>query len=363
MDGGIRKILCEQAHSTNAKLRLNSLWAIKHIIIGGTLEEKQAILAELGPSWLKQMLLGDNDMPAASIGPLYQIQDDGSSTPIRMNTANAAGEQVDLLNADTTASGLSPKVSDDVVMSDSSPPSASGEDSLVLGSSARTTFASGDFAKKGSHLPQPFSMSVYDTNVSDQTQSLQGLNDQIAIQKEGLDILRNLTCCREREDSPKMLDHLFEQFGVETLFEILLSKLRPIVSNAFQKDRRLQDSGVRQVHPRADVIVSACYIIVHIAAGVPRHRHLLIKQMELLKLLVPLFSHSMKDIRSVCSWIAFNLVWVEDSQDRMAARQRALELKKLGFLDKLEIMESDESLDCRERSKQTRDAMRSLLGR
>ncbi len=158
-----------------------------------------------------------------------------------------------------------------------------------------------------------------------------------------------------------MIEHIFRELGQDKLFELLAAKLRPRVFNAFNRERRSSENGVRHVQPQTDIIVSVCYIVVHIAAGSTRQRQLLISQTELLKLIVPLFSHPSKDVRACCLWMIINLTWVDDASDNMNCKARARELMKLGVLDKLEHMEHDADLDCRERARTAQNQMSTLL--
>jgi hypothetical protein len=87
------------------------------------------------------------------------------------------------------------------------------------------------------------------------------------------------------------------------------------------------------------------------AASVPRHRQLVIAQTELLKLLVPQFNHPSIEVRLALCWLVTNLTWIDDANDGQACAQRANELKKLGFLTKLELLEQDPELNVRERAK------------
>lgn len=56
MDSGILRLLCEHAHSTDARLKLNSLWALKHVVHSAPNHLKRQCLTELGPGWLRQAL-------------------------------------------------------------------------------------------------------------------------------------------------------------------------------------------------------------------------------------------------------------------------------------------------------------------
>ena len=62
------KKLCEQAHSANATLRLESIWALKQLIVNATKKLKQEIVNELGSSWLKLLIKTDPyDIPEGEV--------------------------------------------------------------------------------------------------------------------------------------------------------------------------------------------------------------------------------------------------------------------------------------------------------
>jgi len=177
--------------------------------------------------------------------------------------------------------------------------------------------------------------------------------DDIAVQEQGLDFIRNLIGGFNNvgtSETSEMIDFLLAELGQDQIFEILASKLRPKVVNPFNK-RSSTGIETRVVPPHPEIIAAVEYILVHMAASVPRHRQLVIAQIELLKLLVPQFSHPNKEVRIALCWLVINLTWVDDAHDSQACAQRAQELKKLGFLSKLEALEHDSELDVRERAK------------
>ena len=96
-------------------------------------------------------------------------------------------------------------------------------------------------------------------------------NDDLAIQEQGLNFIRNLICL----PSPpgEMVDYIFNEIGQDRLFEILSSKLRVKVLHPFgRKYATAPDSRV--LYPQAKVIEAVVYVLVNIAASVPRHRQL-----------------------------------------------------------------------------------------
>ena len=282
---------------------------------------KVACLDELGTGWLKQIICNGTE----------DLRD--SQPPSSMHTPNAAGMQVDLLNAVDTSSATPLNTDEDsegdVRMSDTEP--------LQKGRSA---------SLNGHSTPSTI--------------------DDMAIQKEALEFIRNLTC---GDRATEMIDHLFGELGQDKLFEMLASKLRVKVHNAY--GRRSGSGGVpskpsptnRYNQASAEIISSVTYILVHIAAGNPRHRQILISQTELLRLILPLFSHQNREIRVNCAWVVINLIWVDDNSDQGAAKARARELAQLGFMERCKILEGDIDLDARERARTAVHTMGDLLRR
>lgn len=348
IEAGALKILCEHAHSMNAILRLNSVWALKHVVLDAPNVIKMSCLEELGPGWLKQIVNNDVDTSNHATMSRSGDREDGSSTPIRMSTPNAAGEQVDLLNAvEEDSRESSQDIEDD------------GEEDLKMADSIGALSRAELDRKLYSHSRNGRGPILEPTSVIGRRRSSQpALTDELAIQQQGLDFIRNLICGSGASD---MIEHIFRELGQDKVFEMLAAKLRPRVFNAFNRERRSSENGVRHVQPQTDIIVSVCYIVVHIAAGSTRQRQLLISQTELLKLIVPLFSHPSKDVRACCLWIVINLTWIDDASDNMNCKARARELMKLGVYEKLEHMEHDADLDCRERARTAGTQMSTLL--
>lgn len=63
----VRK-LCEQAHSANARLRHESLFALKALVNNSKNELKRKIVEELGPNWIKHLIATDpHDVPPGEV--------------------------------------------------------------------------------------------------------------------------------------------------------------------------------------------------------------------------------------------------------------------------------------------------------
>lgn len=182
--------------------------------------------------------------------------------------------------------------------------------------------------------------------------------DDEAIQEQGLDFIRNLiggghsgNSADSLNDTTEMIDFLFSTLGQDRLFEILASKLRTKVFHPFSRRDRT-GSETRIAPPKPKIIVSVIYILVHIAASIPRHRQLVVSQTELLRQLQKLFTSKDREVRVALCHLINNLTWQDNASDGPGCSQRAQELKNLGFLTKLEALkEGDDELDVRERAK------------
>jgi hypothetical protein len=327
---GVLKILCEHAHSGNVKLRLNAIWALKSLVVSASNDVKKTCLDELGQGWLVQLICNDTEDEAlasakpssGSIGlngevdedvPMNQFEDDDET--IMTGSIGALGRQSpDVFNIRQGSTA-------------SRPESSRG----ILSNSRLATLRD------------------LETNPAQKARK-----DDIAVQEQGLDFIRNLIGGFNTvgtSETSEMIDFLFSSLGQDQIFEILASKLRSKVLQPVGKRNSGSYTDRKVIPPQPEIIIGVEYILVHFAASVPRHRQLVIAQTDLLKLLIPQFNHPNKEVRLALCWIVINLTWVDDTINTQACAQRAQELIKLGFLNKLENLEKDDELDVRERAK------------
>ena len=317
-------------------------------------------LEELGPGWLKQIICSDTE-DLSSLATRSVDREMSGATSIAMGTPNAAGEQVDLLNA-VEESNNSAHAADMIDDDD--------DDEVNMIDSIGALSKPSSSSPPRTNRPSP-SDSNRHANTPPETDSetlAQARRDDLAVQEQGLDFIRNLIC---GEGSAEMIDYIFRELGQDKVFDLLASKLRPKTIDAFARDRRSgvgsgssngAGQGVKHIPPQPEIVTSVLYILVHLAASEPRHRQLLIAQSELLKLMIPLFAHPDTGIRGCCAWVIINLTWMDDQNDKLHARSRAYELRKLGVLERLEALDKpDEILDVRERAKTALHQMGELL--
>jgi armadillo repeat-containing protein 8 len=324
VQAGVLTILYEHAHSTNKKLRLDTLWALKHLVYNANNDLKMDVVAKLGATWLTQIITNEVDISRRT------TDDSDMKEPISMGTPNSMGEQVDILNPVDDLKDLTSQ--DD------------GSDDLKM------TESTGSLNQNGSESSQLNRRRSTLTSTGWENLSRQAQTENYAVQEQAMDLLRNLTC---GSGAPEMVDFLFSELGEEKLLGMLSDKLHP-AAVALRSESKSFAS-------RTAVAEKTTYVLIHIAASRPGHRQLLVRQTELMRGLLPLFKHANSTMRINAVWVVINLTWVDDVSDRVGCRSRAAELQKMGFYEALGGLQDDGELDVRERVKTAMHQMRELL--
>jgi armadillo repeat-containing protein 8 len=310
-------VLCGHAKSTSPALRLNALWALKHFVNSATTNLKKACLEELQPGWLVQLICDDQEDEA-----LFSAR----SGDDRQSSVDDLDEEMEM--------------DDPSRMSSFQPPNAC--------------------VPTSSHIVRLAEARLAALREAELNPVRKARQDDLAIQEQGLGFIRNLigsshsstTSADSTNDTADMIDFLFSTLGQDRFFNILETKLRVKVLRPFSGRRGATGSETSRVlYPQAKIIEAVVYILVHMAASIPRHRQLVITQTELLRLLAGLFNSNEREVRVALCHLVNNLTWQDDANDAPACSQRAVALKKLGFLTKLESLGHDDELDVRERAK------------
>lgn len=312
----ILSVLCGHAKSTSPALRLNALWALKHLVHSASTELKRACLEELQPGWLVQLICDDQEDEA-----LFSARagDD------RLSGVDDLDEEMEMDDPSRTASFQ--------------PPNAR--------------------VPTNSRIVRLADVRLAALREAELNPVRKARQDDLAIQEQGLGFIRNLigsshssSSADSTNDTAEMIDFLFNTLGQDRFFNILETKLKIKVLRPFSGRRGATGSEASRVlYPQAKIIEAVVYILVHMAASIPRHRQLVITQTELLRLLAGLFNSKEREVRVALCHLVNNLTWQDDANDAPACSQRAVALKKLGFLTKLESLGYDDELDVRERAK------------
>ncbi|KAJ5477329.1 hypothetical protein N7539_007473 [Penicillium diatomitis] len=312
---GIVPILCEHARSTNIKLRIESLWALKHVVYNSPNDIRIKVIEALTPGWIRDIISSDQVTALARRG----IEDEADqSSAIAMGRANSFGEQVDILNPvdDSSEQG------DDSNMSDTTPSSRMSLDRFLPD------------ARRQRKLALQGSLE----------QSTQSRQDDIAVQEQLFNLLRNIIC---GDGATEMIDYLLREIGEDELFTAIANNLRP---RTIQLPHR-RDVPTRPILVPSEILISASALLIHLGAGLPRHRQLVMDHPDVLMALTNYFNHSNREVRLNCVWSIINLIYMEDSSDRDGCRSRASRLKTMGISDLLARLENDPDIDVKERTK------------
>src|SRR4051812_20487317 len=189
MADGVMKTLCEHAHSANPELRIDSLWALKHLVSSAPNDIKINCLEELGTGWLIQIVTGESSFASTS-------RQGQSGSPMGMGTPNAAGEQVDLLNAvEEPGMDVDYALSEDEADTEDDDQMTDSIGSLRLPRYTRKTPTSQLAArlKAIKHV--------------EQSPVLKAQREDIRVQEQALDFIRNLIG-EAGPGQPEMIDHL-----------------------------------------------------------------------------------------------------------------------------------------------------------
>ncbi|KAL4899996.1 hypothetical protein BDW74DRAFT_104771 [Aspergillus multicolor] len=321
----ILPILCEHAHSPSTKLRIESLWALKHVAYNSTNDVKIKIIEGLRPDWIKHVIAQD---PTSVLAKRGLEEDTDSSTPGGMSRANSAGERVDLLNPMDEFR----ERDEDMRMTDPMPSSKFSLDMFLPDATRRRKLAlHGDL-----------------------DQTTQARQDDIAAQEQTFDLLRNVIC---GSGASEMIEYLFQQLGQNLLLDTLADKLRP---RSLQLPHRRESPNHRALQVPTEILVAVTFVIIHLAASLPQYRQLIVSHRDLVRFLMSYFNHSHRDVRANCVWVVINLTYEDDIHDREGCRKRALELRSIGVIDRLTTLEHDPDLDVRERTKTALHLVNSL---
>ncbi len=273
------KVLCEHAHSLDPALRLNALWALKHLVDSATVELKKKCVEELESGWLVQLICDDTEDEA-----LF-------STKVRGDEMDEDAD-MGLTSEDHSHNNWPSSTSSYKRSSAAAQQRQQHEIPILRLAEARLT-------------------AIREAETNPVRKARQ---DDLAIQEQGLGFIRNLIggahpsssggggggSADSSNDTTEMIDYLFNTLGQDRLFDILASKLRAKVLHPF--NRRGTGAGAtaaaaaaaetRVVPPHSKVIEAVIYILVHVAASVPRHRQVVMAQTELLLQLLRLLDSS-----------------------------------------------------------------------
>ena len=146
----------------------------------------------------------------------------------------------------------------------------------------------------------------------------------IGVQEQAMDVIRNI-CSHEEGLNP-----LITAVGAHLLLDIIRAKL---------------------ISPYPEIVGPAVYTCVHLAAGADAHRSMLMNDEAILKTVLEHMLHPKTEVRLACVWMVINLTWAaEGDAQRGLCLRRAQVLQQLGFVEKLQRLHHDSSLDVRERA-------------
>jgi hypothetical protein len=307
------------------------------------------VLQHLGSGYLMTLLNGES-----------------SSQKRHLAIANVRGEKVDILNEEPEmeVDGPLPSSEDEII--------GHNDHGGFIGSTVRNEFGP----------PPSYVLALRPLKNSEQSVTAKARRDEVCIQHHSLDLIRNMLA-EPTDQHPELVDQVLNLLGPPRFFDFVISKFKakPYAVTVTHpngttsgKQPRLAPAGMGHIisappsyidadnYAHSDVIVSACFVLAHIANGRPAHKSMVISQPGMLSSLLPHFLHPVPQVRISCLWIVCNVLWVENSADTKAGRQRALDLRRNGIEDRCRELLGDDSLDVQERAKYVAEGFTKLLG-
>jgi hypothetical protein len=353
-DGKFVSTLAAHARSGEIpELRTASMCALKNLVHDRSKEKKIAILEELGIVWLMGTIEGDQRDAAGVSG--------SAGASAAMSTANAAGEQVDLLNPSTMEvddvyrdESMAGGYDDQIVDEEHEPSAVNREDGEVMYDEASSThYQDSQMRSTLQTTPRDFNPRRYLSSIlyHEQNREYALKRNEADMQVQALDFIRNLI---NGEDAAALIDHITQQVGPARLIELLIAKLMPVSDT---KGWPGTTATVPVYNPKA-LILSTIHVCIHLANLGAHHRSLIMNHPALFRALLPHLRHREATVRSACLWVIANVTWSESESDRLDARARVNTLRSMGFETAVKSLTDDPSLNVRERVKTALDQFR-----
>ncbi|KAI1269765.1 armadillo repeat protein [Xylariaceae sp. FL1019] len=326
LEADIASVLVGHAHSDNPGLRLEALWALKHLVDSASVDLKKSCIEKLNPDWLFRVICDDTEGDS----PVFSQ----SRIPLTMVMNEEMDEDVDMGAVD--------------------------EQTCSWPTGPNKITASNSRAESDVRIIRFADSRLADLKESELNPVRKARADNLSIQEQGLQLIRNLIGGSDpiggpptaSRDTAEMIEYTFKAIGQQRLFDMLAAKLRPKVLHPFNRRGTSGSEKTMILPPQNRIIEAVLWILVHIAASEPHYRQLIIAQTEMLKQILKLFNSTAGQVRLALCQLMNNLTWQDDHLDAVGSSQRAMELKSMGFDRKLENLRTDdEELDVRERAK------------
>lgn len=313
--------LCKHTHSLNAGLQINALWALKHLVLEMDNSIRKPCLDTLGSGWLVQL-----------------ISDDDTSEGEGIRTRSRAGQRTAIDDDDEDMDKETPGGEDDGTHSEWTWAAQIHTSQVSISARLRQAAAKLEALHEAELNP-----------------ARKARADRLAIREQALGFIRNFLTIPTPTGQLDMVDYLFTELGQDRLFSILADRLKVRVVGAVGR-RASSARGVGRdalvLYPQARIVENVAYILVHIAAGPPAYRQLVIAQTELVKLLGGHFNSKDAGVRRALCQLFINLCWAESETDFEPCAQRVSALEQLGFLAKLQGLQAEDAdLGVRERAR------------
>lgn len=430
INSGIMDLLCTKAKSHNSELRLNAMWALKHLVDGVSPSLKKTCLEQLGSGWLLRLIDYDSESDSAA-SSMYEgsgrfremsgtlVTQPGADEDVEMDQSGGNEQSEANGNGPATSSvtaGKMPWTAASAMFAE--PTSGNASSNASATSLHRARFPQTIHERSRTGRLRQAEIKLEKLRDMEQNTQRKSIYDDMLIQEQGLHFIRNLigpgsvlpvpsppanTEAQRRAasaeavpgapsvadppaaatasespgephsqdrdmtgDATDMIDHLFNDFGQDQFFAVLMRKLQPRPrplrgSPAANAASREASRDLGRLQPASAKMVEAVvYILVHIAAGAVQYRRIVVAQSELMLTLVSSHCDNPdRNVRLAMCHLICNLTWRDSATDTdtLDAVQRTKQLLKMGVEHQIYKLLKDEEMDIREQAKMAADQL------
>ncbi|RPA82787.1 ARM repeat-containing protein [Ascobolus immersus RN42] len=362
-EAGVVDILCEHVTSSNPFMRVNAMWALKHVVYFAEMDVRMKCYRSLSPQWLYQLA---RDGTVAEETQRHKSQKDfegdvGMGEPEGQDYEDASDDDIDY--TDDTYESLEMEEDED-------------DDPFQL----KTDISPDDLRSK--NVPYMFdfpSNTAPNAGVKNSSYTKPSKGEREYIQQQIMGFFRNLFSGEHME---ALVETVLNDFGTRHFVNLLKEKIAPRVERPRSEGLGYtRPSGVTL--PARDPVTSnagapgssfngtpederwricfdsspetidqVVYTVVHIAAQSKKLKDLLVHEAgDLLKLLTWMIYSPVGSIRRGVVWVAFNMIGVEEVNDDITRKERCQKMVDYGYVRALEHLLQDADQDIRERTR------------
>lgn len=363
VEAGVVDILCRHVRSSNPFMRINAMWALKHVVYVAKFDERTKCYHTLGHDWLYQLAANGVFHDPSRSSRFFPQRDSDGDEGMAEEFDDASDD--DILIEEETFESVEMEEQED-------------EDAHRL----RTSLTPEELIARGVPYCYDFPRNTHpDASVKHSVYKKPSKAGREFIQQQATGFFRNLF---SGEGMEPLVEMVLQDMGRQKFLSLLADKLiprvekprseglgyirstpnpastpTPPISNSsfaptnLYNDRINDDKWRICFDSSPETVEAVVYTVVHIAAQSKKLRDMLSQHAgHLLKLVTNMAHNPNANIRRGVVWLVFNIIGGPDEAGNDTTRKdRCRKLDELGFSQALEFLLADTDQDIRERTR------------